>query len=307
MAENIVSIRNLSHRYGTDWAIRDISFDINKNGVLGLLGSNGAGKSTTMNIMCGVLNQTEGEVFIDNTDLRKDPEKAKKMIGFLPQVAPLYMDVTVNEYLTHCAHLRSMNKNDISGALEDVKQKCGISHFSNRLIKNLSGGYRQRVGIAQAIIHSPRLVVLDEPTNGLDPMQIYEVRKLIKEIGRGRMVIFSSHILSEVQATCSEVKMIERGRLVFSDTMDNFNNYIKPSTILVTLASPPSLQTLADIPGINKVEEIAEKKFRLHFTGDRAISRQIISSSVQSGWELEEMVFERSSADEIFAQLSRKN
>jgi ABC-2 type transport system ATP-binding protein len=307
MAENIVSIKHLSHRYGTDWAVQDISFDISRNGVVGLLGSNGAGKSTTMNILCGVLNQTEGDVFINETNLRKEPEKAKKMIGFLPQVAPLYMDLTVNEYLVHCAHLRLMETKSIPDALAAAKEKCGIARFSHRLIKNLSGGYRQRVGIAQAIIHSPRLVVLDEPTNGLDPVQIYEVRKLIKEIGQDRAVLFSTHILSEIQATCNEVKMIEGGHVVFSDTMEAFNNYIKPGTLLVTLESPPAIETLAEIAGITRAEVLDGKKFRLHFIDDALIGETIVRMSVEYNWRLREILFERSSLDEIFAQLSKKN
>ena len=224
MQESIVKLEHLSHRYSKDWAVRDISFEIHKTGIVGLLGSNGAGKSTTMNILCGVLSQTEGKVTIDGIDLRENPEEAKKRIGFLPQNAPLYLELTVDEYLTYCAPLRLIPKAQIKAAVEEVKKKCGVAHFSKRLIGNLSGGYRQRVGIAQAIIHKPLLVVLDEPTNGLDPNQILEVRSLIKEIAAERSVIFSSHILAEIQATCYDIIMIEGGKMVFSDTMELFNN-----------------------------------------------------------------------------------
>ncbi|MDO7744559.1 MAG: ABC transporter ATP-binding protein, partial [Pedobacter sp.] len=172
MKNSIVRIEHLSHRYSKDWAIRDINFEIEQNGILGLLGSNGAGKSTTMNILCGVLNQTEGQVYIDGINLRQDPEKAKRLLGFLPQNAPLHLDLTVDEYLTYCANIRDIKPSQIKQAVAAVKEKCGIAHFSKRLISNLSGGYKQRVGIAQAIIHKPKLVVLDEPTNGLDPNQI---------------------------------------------------------------------------------------------------------------------------------------
>ncbi len=180
MTHPIVKIERLSHKYSTSWAIRDINIEIDHSGIVGLLGSNGAGKSTTMNILCGCLNQTEGNICIGGIDMRKDPEAAKRLIGFLPQNAPLYMDLTVDEYLVYCANLRKMEKQDIRPAVEVAKERCGISHFSGRLIRNLSGGYRQRVGIAQAIIHHPMVVVLDEPTNGLDPNQIIEVRALIK-------------------------------------------------------------------------------------------------------------------------------
>lgn len=307
MSEPIVSVKKLSHRYGTDWAIRDINFEINKKGVLGLLGSNGAGKSTTMNILCGVLNQTEGTVTIDGIDLREQPEEAKKRIGFLPQNAPLYLDLTVDEYLTHCAHLRLIDKASVKTAVQQAKERCGVAHFSKRLIANLSGGYRQRVGIAQAILHKPRLVVLDEPTNGLDPNQILEVRSLIREIATERSVIFSSHILSEVQATCQDIKMIEQGRVVFADTMDAFNNYITPSTMVVTMGNAPDMHTLTGIEGIVRAEEADGKRLRLHFEGPpHDATARVIELSVDRGWRLTEITLERSSLDAIFARLSKK-
>ena len=179
MEEPIVRVEHLSHRYSVQWAIRDINFEINQKGILGLLGSNGAGKSTTMNIICGVLKQTQGEVYIAGINFRENPVEAKKNIGFLPQKPPLYMDFTVDEYLTYCADLRMVDKMDVKKAVDEAKARCGISHFSSRLVRNLSGGYQQRVGIAQAIVHNPKFVVLDEPTNGLDPNQIVEVRHLI--------------------------------------------------------------------------------------------------------------------------------
>ena len=174
MEEPIVRVEHLSHRYSVQWAIRDINFEINQKGILGLLGSNGAGKSTTMNIMCGVLKQTKGEVYINGVSLRDNPVEAKKHIGFLPQKPPLHLDLNVDEYLTHCAYLRSVEPKHIKAAVEKAKDKCGIMHFSKRLVRNLSGGYQQRLGIAQAIVHDPKFVVLDEPTNGLDPNQIVD-------------------------------------------------------------------------------------------------------------------------------------
>ena len=304
MSESIVNIEGLSHRYSRAWAIRDISFEINQTGIVGLLGSNGAGKSTTMNILCGVLNPTEGRVLIDETDIRENPERAKKSIGFLPQNAPLYLDFTVDEYLTYCAHLRLIKKEDIKKAVQTVKERCGVAHFSKRLIGNLSGGYRQRVGIAQAIIHKPRLVVLDEPTNGLDPNQILEVRSLIKEIAEERSVIFSSHILAEIQATCRDIIMIEGGRIVFSDTMAAFNNYIEPNSLVVHLEAPPTMAELGAIPGITHVEPLSDKNFRLKFGVDPDISEKIVQLSVERSWRLKEITLEKSSLDEIFAQLS---
>src|ERR1700742_89867 len=242
MQHSIVKIEHLSHKYTSSWAIRDINIEITQSGIVGLLGSNGAGKSTTMNILCGSLNQTEGQVFINGIDMQQEPRRAKREIGFLPQTPPLYMDLTVDEYLIYCAELRLMAKDAIKPALADAKERCGITHFSQRLIGNLSGGYRQRVGIAQAIIHRPKLVVLDEATNGLDPNQIIEVRSLIRDIATDRAVIFSSHILSEVQVLCKEIKMIDSGRIVFSDTMDAFNNYVEPHSVLMQLENPPAAE-----------------------------------------------------------------
>lgn len=304
MSNPIVKIEHLSHKYSTSWAIRDINIEISASGIVGLLGSNGAGKSTTMNILCGALNQTEGTVLINGINIREQPELAKREIGFLPQNPPLYMDLTVDEYLVYCAALRKMEKDTVRPAIEDAKQRCGIAHFSNRLLRNLSGGYRQRVGIAQAIMHRPKLVVLDEPTNGLDPNQIIEVRALIKEIAADRAVIFSSHILSEVQLLCKEIKMIEGGRIVFSDTMDAFNNYVEPHSVLMRMENPPSETELLSIHGTTKVDFLTERQIRLYFNGDASITGKIIETSVQRGWELREINLDKSSLDEIFAQLS---
>ncbi|THU35990.1 ABC transporter ATP-binding protein [Niastella caeni] len=307
MEKSIVRIEALSHRYSTNWAIRDINMEISSAGIVGLLGSNGAGKSTTMNILCGALNQTEGNVYINGFDMRKERELAKREIGFLPQQPPLYMDLTVNEYLYYCANLRLIPKTAIKGAVEEVKERCGIAHFSNRLIRNLSGGYRQRVGIAQAIIHRPRLIVLDEPTNGLDPNQIIEVRALIKEIARDRAVIFSSHILSEIQLLCKDIMMIENGKIVFSDTMDAFNNYVEPHSLLVHLENPPSATELEQIKGVNKVEFLTARQARIYFTGDQQITERVVEASVQHKWRLREISIDKTALDEVFKQLSSKS
>lgn len=304
MSTSIISVQGLSHKYSSAWAIRDISFEIDKTGILGLLGSNGAGKSTTMNIMCGVLNQTAGNVIINGIDLKKHPEAAKREIGFLPQQVPLYMEMTVDEYLIYSAHLREIGKTTMRSAVEEVKERCGITHCSHRLIKHLSGGYRQRVGIAQAIIHKPKLVVMDEPTNGLDPNQIIEVRALIKDIAKERAVIFSSHVLSEVQLLCKEIRMIEQGRLVFADTMDAFNNYIAPHSVRVEMDSPPTEQEFLKIEGVTGVEFLTRKNLKINFDGDRNITDRIIKMSVQQDWELREIYLDKGSIDEIFAQLS---
>jgi ABC-2 type transport system ATP-binding protein len=305
MAQSIVKLEKLSHKYSTNWAIRDINIEINDSGITGLLGSNGAGKSTTMNILCGSLKQTEGDVYINGINFRKDPMRAKMEIGFLPQNPPLYMDLTVNEYLEFCAGLRHMTGTDKKQAVKDVKERCGIDHFSNRLIKNLSGGYRQRVGIAQAIVHRPRVVVLDEPTNGLDPNQIIEVRSLIKDIATDRVVIFSSHILSEIQLLCKDIKMIENGRIVFADTMDAFNNYIEPHSMLIHFANMPAEGELEKIEGVTRRELLTNRLVRVFFNGDQDITERIVAASLQNNWRLREINLDKSSLEEVFKQLSQ--
>jgi len=303
----IVEVRNLSHRYSVQWAIKDINFSIDQKGILGLLGSNGAGKSTTMNIICGVLNQTCGNVYINGLDIRKNPIETKKQIGFLPQKPPLQMDLTVDEYLVHCADLRLMHRAKISEAIAYVKEKCGIAHFSKRVIKNLSGGYQQRVGIAQAIIHKPKFVVLDEPTNGLDPNQIVEVRSLIKEIAKDHSVMLSTHILSEVQATCDQIRMIEHGSIVFAGTMEEFNNYVVPNTFSVTFSNPPSPEVLCNVlTGIINIEQLTGNTFRMRFETNHKITEEVVKASVANGWDLSEIALERCSLDTVFAQLSGK-
>ncbi len=306
MEELIVKVENLSHRYTIQWAVRDISFEIAKNGIYGLLGSNGAGKSTIMNIMCGVLKQTRGNVYIRGLSMRERPVDAKRHIGFLPQKPPLHMDLTIEEYLIHCANLRWIPSSETSKAVDEAMAKCGIAHFSKRLIRNLSGGYQQRLGIAQAIIHNPAVVVLDEPTNGLDPNQIVEIRHLIKEIAEERTVIMSTHILTEAQATCDYIRMVEQGNLVFAGTVDEFDNYIIPNTLVVSLIEAPSTEELASIEGVLKVEKLGGIRYRLTFDDAQDLTERIVETSVARRWRLTEINIEKSSLDAIFAELSHK-
>ncbi len=306
MEKSIVKVENLSHRYSVQWAVRDINFEISQNGIYGLLGSNGAGKSTTMNIICGVLKQTEGNVFIKGIDMRENPVEAKRHIGFLPQKPPLHMDLTVEEYLIYSANMRLMSDSEARKAVGDVMERCGITHFQKRLIRNLSGGYQQRVGIAQAIIHRPDFVVLDEPTNGLDPNQIVEIRNLIKEIAHDCTVVLSTHILSEVQATCDYIRMIEQGSLVFAGSVDEFDNYIIPNTIMVNLVAMPPVEELQSLPGVLRVEELGGMKYRLQFSDAQEVMERVVETSVARGWRLTEINLERSSLDTIFAELSKK-
>lgn len=306
MEKSIVSVKNLSHRYSVQWAVKDISFEINEKGVTGLLGSNGAGKSTTMNIICGVLNQTQGDVFINGVNLREDPVEAKKNIGFLPQQPPLYTDLTVGEYLRHAAFLRLVEPDKVDEAVDVALEKCSITHFRDRLIKNLSGGYQQRVGIAQAIVHNPQFVVLDEPTNGLDPNQIVDIRNLIRDIAKHHAVLLSTHILSEVQAICDNIYMIESGKLVFSGTMEEFDNYVAPESFIVEFANSPSKEVLENITENNGIEALEDGSYRIFLKDDISITEKYIQESVKQNWNLKNIYVERASLSEIFAQLSGK-
>lgn len=303
----ILKTENLSHKYSSTWAIRDINIEISQPGIIGLLGSNGAGKSTTMNIICGTLNQTQGNVYINDIDLRKDPETAKREIGFLPQTPPLYTDLTIDEYLTYCAHLRLMKKETIKPAIEEAKERCGITHFSSRLIRNLSGGYRQRVGIAQAIIHKPKLVVMDEPTNGLDPNQLIEARKLIRDISTEHTVLLSSHILSEISLLCREIIMIESGRIVFSDSMEAFNNYTQKRTIIMQMEAPPDKTELMKVKGVTQAEFLTGKQVRIYFDGDQEVTERLIAASIANNWRLQEIGYDKGLLDDIFKQLSTQS
>lgn len=307
MRESIVKVEQLSHRYSVQWAIRDINLELKNKGIYGLLGANGAGKSTIMNIMCGVLKQTEGLVYIKGIDLQKDAVNAKKKIGFLPQVPPVQAEMTVEEFLTYSANLRLMEKSEIPEAVSEVMDLCSLSHFKKRLIKNLSGGYKQRVGIAQAIIHKPEFVIFDEPTNGLDPNQILEVRKLIKNIAEERTVILSTHILQEVQALCDYIWMINDGQMIFSGPIEEFDSYITPQTILVSLGQLPSMQDLAAISTVTEVRHLGGMDYVLQYSGDpKQVIGTIVQTSVEKDWQLLQIAQQKNSLENIFAELSKK-
>lgn len=307
MENPIVRVEHLYHRYTSRrWAIEDINFQIDDAGVVGLLGSNGAGKSTTMNIICGVMRQTAGEVYIGGINTLKEPVKARKLIGFLPQKPPLYPDLTVDEYLRFCAEIQWMDKKKIKSAIAAAEERCGITHMKDRLLRNLSGGYQQRVGLAQAILHDPKFVVLDEPTNGLDPNQILEVRQLIKDIAVDRTVMLSTHILSEVQATCSSIKMIEHGRVVFSGSTEDFDNYIEPNTLYLEFDQLPEMDELMKLPGIKRAEALDNHGVRLWYDGERGTIKQVMREAVSRGWDMIELRKEKSSMEAVFAKLSGK-
>ena len=257
-----------------------------------------------MNIICGSLTPTSGDVFINGHSIRTDAVAAKKQIGFLPQKPPLLTDLTVEEYLRYAANLRLVN--GVGKAVDEALEKCQITHFRKRLIKHLSGGYQQRVGIAQALIHKPSFIVLDEPTNGLDPMQIIEIRKLIRDISEDCLVMLSTHILHEVQLTCERILMMSSSHLIFNGDIDSFNHSIRPNSILVSMGSMPDDEVLLALEEIRAVEPASEHPgfFRLTIEGDAdEICEKIITLSGQNGWHLREISKEMPSADDIFKYL----
>lgn len=215
----LLAVEGLSRYYGEDCAVESLNLQLQKGEVLGLLGPNGAGKSTTMQMLTGNLAPTTGSIQINGIDLLEEPRRAKQHIGYLPEQPPVYRDLTVNEYLDYCAKLHGLRGIARTQAINLACERCSLNEVKNRLIANLSKGYKQRVGIAQAILHNPAVVILDEPTVGLDPLQIREIRKLIRELGQEHSVILSTHILPEVQAVCDRVQILNRGRTVFNDSL----------------------------------------------------------------------------------------
>lgn len=228
----MIQVEHLIKNYGGHQAVKDISLHVKKGQIVGLLGPNGAGKSTTMNILTGYISATDGEVKIGGYDILEEPLQAKKQIGYLPEIPPLYTDMTVEEYLTYASKLKKVKKEYRKNELTRVMEAAGIEEVSNRLIKNLSKGYKQRVGLAQALLGNPPLLILDEPTVGLDPNQIIEIRELIKKLGEDHTIILSSHILSEVSAVCDYIIIIDNGRIVAEDKTENLTRDFSDQSVL---------------------------------------------------------------------------
>lgn len=231
----MIEVNNLVKNYGKYQAVKGISFKVEDGEVLGFLGPNGAGKSTTMNIITGYISATSGEVKIGGYDILKNPSEAKKRIGYLPEIPPVYIDMTVTEYLTFVADLKGVKKAEVKAMLTDIMEKIKITHVSGKLIKNLSKGYRQRVGLAQAMVGYPDVLILDEPTVGLDPKQIIEIRDVIHELGKTHTIILSSHILSEISAVCNRVMIINKGQIVASDTPEGLSAKLSQNRYRVRL------------------------------------------------------------------------
>lgn len=253
----LIEVKNLVKKYGNHLAVDHLNFKIESGRIYGFLGPNGAGKSTTMNIMTGYLGATEGEVFINGHNILKEPEEAKKHIGYLPEQPPLYMDMTVREYLEFAAELKGIKKAKREDEITEVEKLVKIKDVEHRLIKNLSKGYRQRVGFAQAVLGFPEIIILDEPSVGLDPKQIIEIRELIRKLAKKHTVILSSHILAEVREVCDHILIISKGKLVASDTPENLERLLGEHNVveIEAEASPSDIRlVLKNVPGIEKID-----------------------------------------------------
>lgn len=308
----MIEVKNLVKRYGDHTAVDHLSFQIEKGKIYGFLGPNGAGKSTTMNIITGYIASTEGTVSIDGHDILEEPEKAKKCIGYLPEQPPLYFDMTVLEYLKFAADLKKIPKDKKNEMIQEVMDTVKITDMKNRLIKNLSKGYRQRVGLAQAILGYPDVIILDEPTVGLDPKQIIEIRDLIKNLKKKHTVILSSHILSEVSAVCDFVLIISHGRLVASDTPDNLSKLAAGSnnlSLIVKGEKESIRQLLSEIPGVKTITVNSaenEKGWRVKLSTEEStdIREEVFYKMAENHYPILEMQSEKVSLEEIFLELT---
>ena len=308
----MIEVKNLVKRYGDHTAVDHLSFEIEKGKIYGFLGPNGAGKSTTMNMITGYIASTEGTVVIDGHDILEEPEEAKKCIGYLPEMPPLYFDMTVLEYLKFVADLKKIPKDKKATMIEEIMEMVKITDMKNRLIKNLSKGYRQRVGIAQAVLGYPEVIILDEPTVGLDPKQINEIRDLIKGLKQKHTVILSSHILSEVSAVCDYVLIISHGKLVASDTPENLGKLAAGSNNLNLLVKGQKDTIRAALEAVEGVKEVTVKKspeegvyaITVGTEENMDVREKVFYSMVNASCPILEMQSKKVSLEEIFLELT---
>ena len=300
----LVKVENLYRYYDSHCAVENLNFELHTGEILGFLGPNGAGKTTTMHMLTGNLAPSAGRILINGVDLLDEPKRAKSAIGYLPEQPPLYPDFTVDEYLDYCARLNRVPRAQLPAARVSVKERCGLKDMGARLIGNLSKGYRQRVGIAQAIIHAPRVVILDEPTVGLDPIQIREIRALITELGREHGVILSTHILPEVQSVCSRVQIIHQGRLVFSDTLAGLATRMQATSLRLACRQTPEVAVIKTLPGVTGVVVLDDQQLRIVFQGDASPAEAVAAEVLRRGWGLLELTPERKSLEQIFVELT---
>lgn len=308
----MIEVSNLVKKYGDHTAVDHLSFQIEKGKIYGFLGPNGAGKSTTMNMITGYIASTEGKVMIDGHDILEEPEAAKKCIGYLPEMPPLYFDMTVLEYMKFAADLKKIPRNQKDKQIKEVMDMVKITDMKDRLIKNLSKGYRQRVGLAQAILGYPEVIILDEPTVGLDPKQIIEIRDLIKSLKQKHTVILSSHILSEVRAVCDYVLIISHGKLVASDTPDNLERLAAGSNSLLMKVKGEKdtirkdLETIEGVTGVemsyDSDEELWKTKVSIQENVD--IREKVFYAMAKANCPIYEMQVKRVSLEDVFLELT---
>ncbi len=309
VAPPTLSARNLCRRSGQREIIRDVSLELRHGEVLGLLGHNGAGKSTTLQMLTGALVPNSGHIEICGYDLARQPEKAKAHIGFLPEIPPLYREMRVDDYLIFAAKLHRVPRAQLANALTDSKRRCGLQSSGNKIIGTLSKGYQQRVGIAQAIIHQPEVIILDEPTVGLDPSQIRDIRALIRELGDAHSVILSTHLLNEVASICDRVEIIHHGRLIYGDSSERMQQYGHQPGFIVTLLAPPALAELQAIAGILQVEQLSSTQFRIlyaaHADTEMDPATVLLGLAAQHGWQAKQLVPLQARLEDVFMQITQ--
>ena len=309
----MIEVKNLTKCYGKHLAVDNLSFTVEKGQIYGFLGPNGAGKSTTMNIMTGYLGATKGEVLIDGHDILKEPEEAKQCIGYLPEQPPLYLEMTVMEYLRFAAELKKIPKEDMEIQIEKAMRLTRLSDVRGRLISNLSKGYKQRVGLAQAILGFPEIIILDEPTVGLDPKQIIEIRELIRKLAKEHTVILSSHILAEIREVCDYILIIARGKLVASDTPENLENSMSGTghiEIEVRREQKEVERVLDRIDQVKRVEYILLEdgtvRAQIEAKGSGDIRERIFHAFADQKMPLLTLKLNKSTLEEIFLELTQK-
>lgn len=311
----MIEVKNLVKRYGNHVAVDNLNFTVEKGQVYGFLGPNGAGKSTTMNIITGYMSSSEGTVIIDGHDILDEPEEAKKRIGYLPEIPPLYLEMTVKEYLKFAADLKKVAKSEKNKMIDDIMGLTKIDHVQNRLIKNLSKGYKQRVGIAQAMVGYPEVLILDEPTVGLDPKQIIEIRDLIRNLAKKHTIILSSHIMQEISAVCDHILIISKGKLVACDTPDNLSKEFAGDNVLdVTVKATPE-QLKKALYGITDIKEVTYKISEMRDALDVTIKpaagadlrEQIFYACAKENCPIMKLNFKKMSLEDVFLELTEKD
>lgn len=302
----LVEALDLRRDYGALCAVAGVDLRLERGRVLGLLGPNGAGKTSTLQMICGVLAPTAGRIRIDGIDLLDEPRRARRALGYLPERPPLYRDMTVTEYLDFCAALHGVGRERRAGLLERAVARCALGDVRRRLIGNLSKGYQQRVGIAQAILHEPAAIVLDEPTVGLDPIQIREIRALIAELGREHGIILSTHILAEVQAVCTHVQIMHQGRTVHCDTLAPADGSTEPEQVVLCLRQAVTTEALEVLPGVRAAESLGNGRWRLRLESDVRIDA-LAETVIGQGWGLLELFPERRSLEQIFIEATTRD